>query len=540
MPKRLGAMTTFPHDDTMAFGEYHANDESARAELARQIAELEFAMTWACVDHATTLERMERMAQARHWDDLVARARLLRAHLHRRLGDLPEAIEMAGAVHSWAVDHGHDLLASRTHCALSMIFSHVGDQAGSLEHAVQALALTGPDAPSWVRVNHLLWMGVSVASSKAIHDAQRYFNEALELALQIDDLDLRINVLNNIAYSMYEIGDLASATRHADLLHELIAERTTEDCASHLDTIARIAMEHGDHDRVEQLLIPVLHTDDMAMAAEADAVPACLLTLAESRRRRGDLSDAQQALSRCRYLVDRRGLLEISAEVRREQAALHAAGGMYRDAYAELVRALEENAALQDAAREFRAHVAHANFEFAETRKSRDQFRDMAWRDPLTGLHNRRHMDVELPRQVRACVAERMPISVAILDLDHFKRVNDTMSHKVGDDVLCQAAQVMLACAPEGAGVIRLGGEEFVILMPRVDHPTALAHCDVMRRALEHHSWTASGGDLTVTASIGVTTTNSALPTSALLSNADRNLYAAKRSGRNRVVGDTD
>jgi diguanylate cyclase (GGDEF)-like protein len=521
-----------------AFGHYHPDDPSDRAELARQIADLEFAMTWACVDHAATLERMEALAKASGWDDLVARARLLRAHLHRRLGNLPEAIEMAGAVHAWAIDHGHNLLASRTHCALSMIFRHVGDRAGSMEHAVQALALTGPDAPTWVRVNHLLWMGASVASGATVHEAQLYFDEALALAEGIDDVDLRINVLNNVAYSMYEIDDLANATRYADQLDELIVGRSAEDCASHLDTIARIALEHGDHDRVERLLVPVLHTDDTAMAAEADAVPACLLTLAESRRKRGDLTQAQQALSRCRYLVDRRGLLEISTEVRREQAALHADGGMYRDAYTELARAIEETVTLQDAAREFRAHVAHANFEFAETRKSRDEFRDMAWRDALTGLHNRRHLDVELPRHVRLCVAERKPISVAILDLDHFKRVNDTMSHKVGDDVLCQAAEVMLGCAPEGVGVIRLGGEEFVILMPGADHPTALAHCDMIRRALEHHPWTSSAGVLSVTASIGVTTTNSALSSSALLANADRNLYAAKRSGRNRVVGD--
>jgi len=522
----------------MAYGHYHPDDQSDRAQLARQIADLEFAMTWACVDHAATLERMERQALVHHWDDLVARVRLLRAHLHRRLGDLPEAIEMAGAVHSWAEDHGHDLLSSRTHCALSMIFRHVGDRAGSMEHAVQALALTAPDAPSWVRVNHLLWMGVSVASMNTVDEAQLYFDEALVLAEQIDDLELRINVLNNVAYSTYEIGDLASATRYADQLDALIVGRTVEECASYLDTIARIALEHGDHDRVERLLMPVLQTDDSAMAAEADAVPACLLTLAESRRKRGDLVQAQQALSRCRYLVDRRGLLEISTEVRREQAALHADGGMFRDAYTELARAIEETVTLQDAAREFRAHVAHANFEFAETRKSRDEFRDMAWRDPLTGLHNRRHMDVELPRHVRTCVADGKPISVAILDLDHFKRVNDTMSHKVGDDVLCQAARIMFDCAPEGVGVIRLGGEEFVILMPGVDHPTALAHCDAIRRALEHHSWTSSAGDLTVTASVGVTTTNSALSASALLANADRNLYAAKRSGRNRVVGD--
>jgi diguanylate cyclase (GGDEF)-like protein len=164
----------------------------------------------------------------------------------------------------------------------------------------------------------------------------------------------------------------------------------------------------------------------------------------------------------------------------------------------------------------------------------------MAHRDPLTGLHNRRYVNERLPALLGEASVRRAPLSVAILDLDHFKRINDTLSHSTGDAVLQQVARLLVEAATGPAVAARMGGEEFLLILPDVDAAEAARRCEQVRLRIRAHDWEPVAGALPVTASIGVTTVPDGRGTpSALLSRADRNLYAAKRAGRDRVVVDT-
>jgi diguanylate cyclase (GGDEF)-like protein len=128
---------------------------------------------------------------------------------------------------------------------------------------------------------------------------------------------------------------------------------------------------------------------------------------------------------------------------------------------------------------------------------------------------------------------------VALVDLDHFKRINDTLSHATGDVVLQQVAALLAESVTGPAVAARLGGEEFLLILPDADLGEAVRRCEQLRQAIAVHTWTSVTGDIPVTASIGVTTVADGHSTpSALLAQADRNLYAAKRSGRNRVIAD--
>ena len=162
----------------------------------------------------------------------------------------------------------------------------------------------------------------------------------------------------------------------------------------------------------------------------------------------------------------------------------------------------------------------------------------MAYRDALTGLYNRRHVNERLPTLLEDALLRQGPISLAILDLDHFKRVNDTLSHSVGDTVLQQVAHLLQQETNGSTVAARLGGEEFVLIMPGVGAQEAVRRCERLRLRIRAHQWEPVTGRLPVTTSIGVATSERGRGTaSSLLSTADQHLYAAKRAGRDRVSG---
>ena len=128
------------------------------------------------------------------------------------------------------------------------------------------------------------------------------------------------------------------------------------------------------------------------------------------------------------------------------------------------------------------------------------------------------------------------PFSVAVIDLDDFKAVNDAHTHLVGDDVLRGAAKALLANVRASDVLIRMGGEEFALLMPGTSSDAAVAVCDRMRSELALHDWSTIRPGLVVTASIGVGSSVGQPTAADLLRSADILLYQAKREGKNRVV----
>jgi diguanylate cyclase (GGDEF)-like protein len=178
-----------------------------------------------------------------------------------------------------------------------------------------------------------------------------------------------------------------------------------------------------------------------------------------------------------------------------------------------------------------------AVYEAAEARRSSARFEEMANRDALTGLFNRRWVDDRLSALVTAARRGGEPLSVALVDLDHFKRINDTLSHAAGDVVLRRVGALLDGFATGSESPARLGGEEFVLLLPGLGGQAAEQRCETLAALLRQTDWTAVTGALPVTASIGVTTyTGGPVTPAALLARADEQLYAAKRAGRDRVV----
>jgi diguanylate cyclase (GGDEF)-like protein len=161
----------------------------------------------------------------------------------------------------------------------------------------------------------------------------------------------------------------------------------------------------------------------------------------------------------------------------------------------------------------------------------------MAVIDSLTGLYNRRYFFIEGKKALRQSVRYKKPLSVMILDVDHFKLFNDTHGHATGDKALTQVAEAILHSCRETDVAARYGGEEFVVLLPETDIDEAFSAAERLRRSIQLHPIEVEGlGQLPLTVSVGVATysvvTNEF---KTLLKHADEALYDAKKSGRNAV-----
>ncbi|WP_049974058.1 diguanylate cyclase [Azospirillum sp. B4] len=167
-----------------------------------------------------------------------------------------------------------------------------------------------------------------------------------------------------------------------------------------------------------------------------------------------------------------------------------------------------------------------------------ERLKDLANRDPLTEIHNRRHF-MELSQAALAhAQAANTPSALLMMDIDHFKQVNDTLGHSAGDEVLLAVVDRIRALLRRTDIFARLGGEELALFMPDTDESEAAAVAERLRRAVGDAPYTVDGaGVIAVTVSIGVAAcAPGAGPLKDLLDRADRGLYAAKRAGRNRVA----
>ena len=181
--------------------------------------------------------------------------------------------------------------------------------------------------------------------------------------------------------------------------------------------------------------------------------------------------------------------------------------------------------------------MRHSNAELGDAFQLQQELQLAAETDALTGLHNRRWMEQMFPRVMRRNRHEPNALSLLMIDIDHFKRVNDSYGHVEGDQVLRHTANLIRSMLRPGDLCARYGGEEFCALLPDVDQTQAMHIAERLREALASTSFTlGSGATLSVEVSIGMAQWDKHGSLSQLQQQADQALYVAKQSGRNRVV----
>jgi diguanylate cyclase (GGDEF)-like protein len=169
--------------------------------------------------------------------------------------------------------------------------------------------------------------------------------------------------------------------------------------------------------------------------------------------------------------------------------------------------------------------------------RDKERQTELAVRDGLTGLYNRRAFNELLAQAVAREDRQGGRFGLLILDLDHFKKLNDTFGHPAGDAALKGAAEVLKQHLRRGDQAARYGGEEFVVILPGTDEAGAQHLAERVREAVEKNRLVFEGAKLSLTASFGLAMwPGDGKEPDALLASADRALYAAKQAGRNRVT----
>lgn len=172
----------------------------------------------------------------------------------------------------------------------------------------------------------------------------------------------------------------------------------------------------------------------------------------------------------------------------------------------------------------------------------RKEFNKLLTKDPLTGAYNRSFLMARIQEELSWCSFYKEPLSIALFDIDYFKKINDTYGHLSGDKILMEIVSLAIEFLPNRLTIGRYGGEEFCIIMPGIEENESFKICEAFRKKVaETEFHTFSGETINLSISIGLTTFygNKLITIDELIQKVDTALYKAKQTGRNRVILET-
>jgi two-component system, cell cycle response regulator len=502
--------------------------------IAEQVAVLERRACFQPVGDLAARWLAEHALQAD--SSMVQRVRLVAAQEDVHLGQLEQGARVMHEICYWAKLHKEYEVEARSERMLSSLFRRLGDPQQTLEHAVSAMKLL-PGGRPVMSVDLHLGYADALAMTDSYEESIQKYTEAYDQAVAIQDHDLRLTVLNNWAFTDVMAGRAREAIATVRRLQVVRHEVDTDLQLFFVDTIAQAYCLDKQLVRAQQLLRDALAhpppnhpLDDFA---------ECLLTLARVERELGYPAAAAAALEQCLAICEEQPEIAAAARVLREQAAQHAAAGRFEDAYRSFGEFHEREMKMHKRNREVRARTWQVLYETEQARQESARYREMSYQDALTGLYNRRFVDEQLGRQLQRTAEAGESLTVAFVDLDHFKNVNDQCSHEIGDRVLRRVAGMLQARGTQyqGGFAARMGGEEFLLVLPGMDAESAWEVLEALRREIASTDWSPLTGSVPVTASMGSAT----MPVDGherlkLLARADEQLYVAKSTGRNRVT----
>lgn len=442
--------------------------------------------------HAQQLRLLERAAP---WSDLVRRARMLLGVSSERLGERTESMRwIRSALDGW------------------------------------------PDGlrPGW-RAEALMCFAL-LAVSRTDVDYALVHHAISEVTSHSDPLMLSVT-LANFAEVSAECGDLAISTEFADAAVALLRRHPEVAAALTLDSVAQSRLAVGELDAAEHNLTMAMRLEETLGCSDVAGDP--WLTLSEVKFALGDPAAAWEHLEHPRRKAWAAKTTWMRSRDLKLRAQILAAMGEWRRAYQMLTDHLDDYEKLRSVEGDRALAENETQLLADEERRRAAEFELLALTDPLTGLANRRRVDRWL-HDVAGSGDEKSPISVAIIDLDNFKRINDQYSHDTGDEVLRRVAAVLRDKYPDTVGgrrlAARLGGEEFVLLWSELAAEVASGEARALLLTLRAACYDDIAPGLRVTASIGLASGHAAGAGPALMKSADLCLYEAKRSGRNRLI----
>ncbi len=443
------------------------------------------------------------------------------------LGKYPEALDCLQEAHAAYTDVGDRRGMANARLSMGVVHSRCCDHAIGSGHYAAAL---GPfeqlnDYAATVRV--LNNIGLNQRNLGEFDASLVTFDRAIDLAKAHALVSLLPTLAGNRGRTLLALGRLDEAAEGFD--HNAGGNAGNSWINSRLDAQlghAQVASARGQHATVVASLRELI--PQLAKVAMLDDEVRAWGLLAESLEAEGDSTGAlhayKQLRERERLWLDQRANTRMRAST------------VMTDLHAARHEAKEEHRLRDELAK---AHAALA-IESAERRARADELYQQSREDGLTGLPNRRDFTERMIEECRRAQRFDTALCIAMVDIDHFKRVNDTHGHAVGDQVLIEVARRLRNALRPGDLVARLGGEEFAVLLPHATAHDAAMLCERLRVALIDSpiAIKAAAKKADVTVSVGFTCYTPPESTDAALSRADARLYAAKSAGRNCVKGD--
>jgi diguanylate cyclase (GGDEF)-like protein len=545
--------------------------------LAGAAPPTQLAQLWLAVDrsdHATVDSVLASLEAGAGTDTaLLARARAAASHALYRRSQLADAAKLAATALELARQSGQAQASAEALVAWARIEWAAGNLDEALRHLEEAALLALPDARLQCHQDNLL--GLVHADLGQFAESESFHRRALATARRHQKADLEMMALTNLAGRLLVRGE-AISTQSAeaqavwDELDRLVNDAEALALRSDLElALPNILVSHaaswiarGDSRRAHaafarQRALIAEHPDRSSLphaaAYRARLFQAEGLTDAARESLREGVAEARSMGAKAREAS-----LHLAASALEEQLANYHAALQHHKRYA----ALREECALEGAHRKatalaLRMQTARALREAADQRQRAQQLAEsnhvlreqadalsrVAYRDALTGLANRRELERSLPAMHQTALHQRQPLALVLLDVDHFKLVNDSHSHAVGDRVLEQLGQLLVSHFREQDLCVRYGGEEFVVALPKINALDTWGVCERLRQRVQNHDWAAVHPGLQVTISQGFAMLGDAAECAspeawtAALQRADERLYAAKRAGRNQVIG---
>jgi len=477
--------------------------------------------------------------------------------------------------HETALEHGIHALAlaregsdrrleARSHNDLGLIYGSRADYHGALEHLLKGVELMPgeDDRDSGSLLNNIGNVYIELGEPGQALD---FFRRARVAFNAHDRVDGGAIAAGNIGRALLARGDAAAARE--ELVASVAAFERDGGYAYLAPALARLATADAalgrDHEALHGFERACAMLEDGPHREFADDV---MLAAGRFHLDRGDARRAGTLL---------RGALEgiPSDEQSGRAAALH-------HALADTYEALEDPAAalrhfrafhrlreaVADAATNLRIRGMMLKFDMERTRQQEEIYRlrnvelaraneelrglheqleaqnrrlqQISIEDSLTGLHNRRYFDEHLHQEIARSVRRGRPLTLALCDVDHFKQVNDELSHAIGDDVLRTMGHLLRTTVRGEDVVARYGGEEFAVILPETDLQGGWTLAERLRSRIATHPWGDLNSRLAITLSIGLAEMDpAAARPETMLASADAMLYRAKREGRNRICG---
>ncbi|WP_169307214.1 GGDEF domain-containing protein [Chitiniphilus eburneus] len=532
------------------------HEQDINEDIAQRLAEAKAMFAPKCEECLTLATQVATIAARQGNTAAEAEARLWWGRSLLVMMGASAALPILRRALRLALEVENRRLLADVHLSLAQCYTGSGNNASAIQNWLKSLELALDINAVDLYAEIYLGLGNLYMLHEDLHTAFHYLAIAADFAAAQRDRDLRAKSNIHLASALIKLERYSLAE---NVLHcaeaELILPLRRDWQAEIYNYLGAIHMRQNHVAAAQDYL-------KRAYAINLDAgflwgQTINLLGLGQLARRQDDDTSAEQYLLRATEVVAKFDSPNLVQQIHLELSQLYEARGdfvramMHHVGYHEhymlmmksdLSAKLNSLASRRLAAAEIRLKLLSSELELTQLRQQTSerasrmkQLEAAAYRDALTGIFNRRALDERLPLEVQEAHEQGYPLSVAVIDFDHFKRVNDTFSHLIGDKVLQTGVARIQETLREGDLLYRYGGEEFVLVLPHTNAIGALHVAERVRARVAGHDWSTIVAGLSVTISVGMALLGPDEQVEDIVGRADAALYQAKQGGRNRI-----